>query len=35
MTIKDWFARRKQRVCHYGHPVPKGKKMCEHRHYIG
>lgn len=23
------------RVCQYGHSVPRGKKMCEHRHYVG
>lgn len=35
MGIRAWFARRKQRTCFYGHVVPKGKKMCEHRHYVG
>lgn len=24
-----------RRTCPYGHPVPRGAKMCEHRHYIG
>lgn len=23
------------RVCMYGHAVPRGKKMCEHRHWVG
>lgn len=35
MGISNWFRRGKARVCQYGHPVPKGAKMCEHRHYIG
>jgi hypothetical protein len=35
MGLGNWFRRRKQRVCPYGHPVPKGAKMCEHRHFIG
>lgn len=25
----------KGRACMYGHPVPRGKKMCEHRHWVG
>ncbi len=35
MSVRSWFARRKKRTCLYGHEVPKGKKMCEHRHYVG
>ncbi len=27
--------RGKGRVCMYGHEVPRGKKMCEHRHWVG
>lgn len=23
------------RQCMYGHAVPRGKKMCEHRHWVG
>lgn len=23
------------RLCMYGHVVPRGKKMCEHRHWVG
>lgn len=23
------------RRCMYGHPVARGKKMCEHRHWVG
>lgn len=23
------------RSCMYGHPVQRGQKMCEHRHWVG
>lgn len=28
-------AKRKGRMCMYGHDVARGKKMCEHRHWVG
>lgn len=26
---------RSRRQCMYGHDVPRGAKMCEHRHWVG
>lgn len=34
-AAKPEAKRGRGRLCMYGHEVPRGKKMCEHRHWVG
>lgn len=35
MGSAESSSRRGSRMCMYNHEVPKGKKMCQHRHWVG